>query len=532
MSDLSPIEEVVSAEVSAEVQTHAGTEKFRQQMGQISRQSSVFFAGTVFTAAAAYLFKVYLARFLGAEALGIYALGMTLVGLASAFNALGLPQSALRFVAAYSATGKTDLLGGFLIRSTLLLSASNLLFGGAMVFGGRWIAIHLYHTPALSQYIYLFALIMAFGTMNVFLGQVLAGYKDVAKRTLITNFIGTPAMMALTIPLVFWGLGLWGYLSAQVVSAVLITVLLAAVARKLTPQRARSPLLWSVPLEKQVVWFSAASLGMVFLQYLAAQTDKILIGVYLNARDVGIYAVAMGLVAFVPSVLQAVNQIFAPTIAELYACGDHALLSRIFQTLSKWVLGLTLPLIIMILIFAHPLMRIFGHDFEIGASSLIAGTLGELVDCGVGSVGFLLLMSGNERRLLRIQSVMVAGIVVLNLLLIPRWGIAGAAIGSAVANAITNFWCLSEVNRILGLFPYTRSHLRLLAPVTGSFAVLWLTRSMLGRVSHPAVVIGAGLAAAYAVFVGVALLFGLDSDDQLIARAIWGRLRGALPRVS
>src|ERR1035437_8737160 len=101
------------------------------------------------------------------------------------------------------------------------------------------------------------------------------------------------------------------------------------------------------------------------------------------------------------------------------------------------ILGLTIPLITMLLIFAHPLMRIFGRDFEAGWSVLVIGTLGELIDCGVGSVGFLLL-SGNERRLLRIQMMMSAGIVGFNLLLIPRWGIVGAAIASAITNIIAN----------------------------------------------------------------------------------------------
>lgn len=497
-------------------------------MGHISRQSSVFFLGTVFTAAAAYLFKVYLARTLGAEALGVYALGMTIVGLVSAFNALGLPQSAIRFVAAYSVTGKVKLLGGFLYRSFFLLLVSNLLLGGILVAAGRWIAVHIYHTPALSTYMGLFALIMVSGTMNLFFGQVLTGYKDVAKRTIITNFIGTPAMMVLTILLVAWGFGLWGYISAQVASAVLTMVLLTAVAWKLTPKQARAPSLWKVPFEQEVVSFSMASFGMIFLQFLMGQTDKILIGFYLNAREVGIYAVAMGLVAFVPSVLQAVNQIFAPTIAELHARGDYELLRRIFQTLTKWVLGLTLPLIIMLLIFARPFMRIFGHDFEIGWSVLIIGTLGELIDCAVGSVGFLLLMSGNERRLLRIQTITVAGTVILNLLLIPRLGIVGAAVASGVTNIVTNLWCLRVVHKILALSPYTRSYLRLLAPVTGSLTVLLLARSAL-HAFRPLFVMGASLILAYAVFGAIALLFGLDADDQLIANAVWARFRAAVP---
>jgi hypothetical protein len=78
---------------SEPVAVSADTQAFRTQMGHISRHSGVFFAGTMFTAAAGYLFKVYVARMLGAEALGIFTLGMTMVGLLGIFSAMGLPQS-------------------------------------------------------------------------------------------------------------------------------------------------------------------------------------------------------------------------------------------------------------------------------------------------------------------------------------------------------------------------------------------------------------------------------------------------------
>src|SRR6516162_1441346 len=79
-------------------------------------QSSVFFVGSIFTTATSYLFKVYVARILGAEQLGIYALGMTFVGFFGVFNALGLPQSAVRFVSAYMGSGQIEELRSFLFR--------------------------------------------------------------------------------------------------------------------------------------------------------------------------------------------------------------------------------------------------------------------------------------------------------------------------------------------------------------------------------------------------------------------------------
>ena len=240
---------------------------FRQQMGHISRHSAVFFAGTIFTAAAGYLFKIYLARVLGAEALGIYALGMTIVGLLGIFNALGLPYSAVRFVAAYSATGKFDLLRGFLVRSTALLLFFNLVLGGAVLLVGPWVAVHIYHTPALNRYLGLFALIMIFGALTGFLGQVLTGYRDVARRTVITSFIGNPLTMVFTLALVAAGLGLWGYIFAQAASAFVVIVLLVFAVWKLTPRAARAFSGGLASIEKDVISFSAVVFGMSFLEY-------------------------------------------------------------------------------------------------------------------------------------------------------------------------------------------------------------------------------------------------------------------------
>jgi O-antigen/teichoic acid export membrane protein len=304
-----------------------------------------------------------------------------------------------------------------------------------------------------------------------------------------------------------------------------VIILLMIAVWKLTPTAARAFARRLPPLEGEVISFSTVVFGVSFLEFLMSQADKILIGFYLNARQVGIYAVAAALVTFVPIVLQSVNQIFSPTIADLHARGQRELLGRIFQTLTKWILGLTLPLAAVMIIFAPALMRIFGRDFEVGWPILVIGTLGQLINCAVGSVGYLLLMSGNQRRLIRIQAIMTCVMVVLSLILIPAWGITGAAAGAALTNVFTNVWYLAEVRRTLGLFPYTKSYLRLLLPLFGNLAVLLLLKTALKTLHPEWVVIFAGLILAYLAFAAIALVFGLDADDRLLARAVWSRVR-------
>ena len=264
------------------------------------------------------------------------------------------------------------------------------------------------------------------------------------------------------------------------------------------------------------------------LGFVMSQADKILIGFYLNPRELGIYAMAAALVAFVPAVLQSVNQIFSPTIADLHARDQRELLGRLFQTLTKWILGLTLPLGCVIIVFARELMRIFGPEFEAGWPILIIGTLGQLINCGVGSVGYLLLMSGQQRRLIRIQAVMAVVMVGLSLLLIPRLGLTGAALGAAVTNAVSNVWYLREVRSKLGLSPYNRSYFRLLPPLAGNLCVLLLLRFALAGILPSWMTLAIVLVSAYLVFVVIALAVGLDKDDRLIAWALWSRVRGVV----
>ncbi|HZQ17427.1 MAG TPA: flippase [Terriglobales bacterium] len=501
---------------------------FRTRMGSITRQSFVYFAGTILTAAAGYFFKIYLARALGAEALGLYALGMTIVGFVGLFDTLGLPTAAARFVAAYSAKSESSRLIEFLRSGVVLLVALNVLLGTVILIVGPWLATHFYHSPELGHYFWAFAAIMGLGVLNVFLGQVMGGYKDVARRTLVTHFIGTPTNIAVAVLLISMGFGLSGYLFAQVIAATLVLGLLGFFVSRMTPGLASRKTgwrgLWPVRFERHVVSFSAAAAGMTALQFAFGQADVIVLGHYVSARQVGIYAVAMALVGFVPVALDSVNQIFSPMISELHTAGNRSLLQQLYSTLTKWIVVLTFPLVLTLIFFPRELMSIFGPAFELGAGVLVLGTIGQLFNCSVGSVGYLLLMSGNQKELIRIQATTAALLIGLNLLLIPRMGIMGAAVAVMTSTITTNVWGLISVRRLLNIFPYHTGHLRLLLPaVTTAGCVFVLSRAALAF-ARPWEVAGIGLILSYAMFLGAISLVAFEDADRELARLAWGRI--------
>jgi O-antigen/teichoic acid export membrane protein len=500
--------------------------QFRRQMGTISRHSAVFLLGTVFTSAIGYAFKVYLARTLGAESLGIYTLGMTMVGFLGVFNALGLPQAAVRFVAAYSGQNQSEKLRIFLRWSLLVLFASTLFFGGFLLLAGPTVAVRFYHTPALIPYLRLFALIMTLGVFTTFLSQVLTGYHQVARRTAIVSFVGSPLTMVFTLLLAALGWGLRGYIAAQIGSAVFVLVLLGFSVWRLTPKSEGPPVSPDYSIRGEVVTFSATVFGTGFLEYLLSQADGVLIGYFRSAREIGIYAVTGALVTFVPVILQSVNQIFSPMIASLHARGESEMLKRIFQTLTKWIIGLTLPLAGVMIVFASQIMHIFGSAFEPGWPVLVIGTIGQVINCSVGSVGFLLLMSGHQGTLIRVEAAMAVVMIALNLALVPRWGIVGAAVAAAVTTALMNLWYLIKVRQKLRIIPYTSSYRRMVVPALTLCLALVIAKGGLRQVHPDWLAVGLGLAFAYVAFLAVALFSGLDDDDRLIVDAVRARLLG------
>jgi O-antigen/teichoic acid export membrane protein len=176
------------------------------------------------------------------------------------------------------------------------------------------------------------------------------------------------------------------------------------------------------------------------------------------------------------------------------------------------------------IVFSRVLMRIFGHDFEAGWVILVIGAAGQMVNCATGSVGYLLLMSGNEKRLVTIQLVMAVVTVTLCLLFVPPWGVAGAAIAAAVGNAGANALCLWEVKRKLGLFPYNRTYWSFALPSAITLAATIGLRIGLRSVNANIAVVVLSTAITYALFLGAVLLSGLDADDRLVAYAVRSRL--------
>jgi len=182
-----------------------------------------------------------------------------------------------------------------------------------------------------------------------------------------------------------------------------------------------------------------------------SRVDLLIVGLTLSAAQTGVYAAVARAASLVSFVLYAVNAVTAPRIAPLHRAGDRAGLQRLVTLATALSLSLALGMALGMIVFAGPLLRLFGAEFVRGREALIILTLGHFANAATGPVNELLHLTVHQRAGGVIALGGVALSVALNLALIPRWGIEGAAVGTALAMVAQNVALYLFVRRKLGI---------------------------------------------------------------------------------
>ncbi len=181
------------------------------------------------------------------------------------------------------------------------------------------------------------------------------------------------------------------------------------------------------------VWARSA-LPMIFLTGVGAlfsQAGTLILGSIKGASTVGLYGVADKGAELLSFVLVAQNAAFASTVASLYAAGDTERLQRLTTKIARWTLLATLPLALLFIGFGYwYLLYLYGPQFTQAYRALAILSFGQVVNVATGLNGMLLIMTGHEGNAATVVGVGAATNIGLNLLLVPTWGMEGAAVAN------------------------------------------------------------------------------------------------------
>ena len=172
-----------------------------------------------------------------------------------------------------------------------------------------------------------------------------------------------------------------------------------------------------------------------------------------QSEPAGIYAVASRFAMLISFGLKSVNAIMAPLISQLHATGRMPELQRLVSRSARMIFVFTVTACAALFLGGEWALGLFGDEFRAGNDVLRLLLLSQAVNALPGSVGHLLTMTGSQRLAAWIAGSGALANVVLNIVLIPLWGIVGAAVATAVSTVGWNVAAVIAVRRRLGVNP-------------------------------------------------------------------------------
>ncbi len=398
--------------------------------------------------AVAYLMQVLLARWMGVEQYGVYEYVISIGTFLGFLAGLGLPNCLLRYIPKYSVGEDWGKLRGIIWGSWRYVFLSGICLAVvSVVFLLGW---ERYGANNIDLNSFLLGMVL------IPLWALARHQREMSRGIKLMNLAYLPTIVFPLLAIAggfYYRQDLSSTGAIAIVAASLLLVLTSQLlffARQL-PAKCSS----EAPIYLRQEWFAVA-LPLLFNDsafVLLSQTDTIMTGAILGTFQVGIYGAAFKTAAGVSFVLLGVNAIAAPMFATLHTQGDYEGLQSLTSTVARWMFYPTLAFALVLILVGDRVLGLFGAEFVAARWSMTVLILGQLVNVGAGSVGYLMEMTGHHRQCAMVLGCSAMLNLLLNAILIPLWGILGAAIATATTMALWNIWLHHLVVKYLGVKP-------------------------------------------------------------------------------
>ena len=403
-----------------------------------------------------FFFTLALAKILGPADLGLYFLGATVCEFVTIFSNFGLQYGATRFVAIYQGLDDPQRMKGTVLSAAFLGLLASLLTGGTLFLSADLIASSLFHKPALGLVIRLLSVSIPFEClMKVFTASAL-GLKRMEHTAYIEHLAWNGLRLALALFFTCWlHLGLRGVALAYVASSVISAGLAFYYVNKLIPLIKMQ----TIPIfeVKKLLRFSIPMLLSTFVHDLMMKEDVLMLGYFVSAAEIGIYSVAVKILGLAEVIFQTFRPIFNPIVAELFERKEFGKLSHLLKLITRWDIMMSCPIFLCFWLFPGFLLNIFGKGFVGGANCLRLLAIASVADSISSYPSSIIFMSG--RSYISLMNNFIALLInfVLNYLLMPGYGIIGAALATIAAVVAVALLRVGILYYLMRIQPLSRS---------------------------------------------------------------------------
>jgi len=434
-----------------------------RHFSEVLKGSALSFGIKILTVILGLITNYIIANYYGAEVIGTLAFLMSIMTIASMITLMGMDVSVLRLIPPLLVQKKFSRIRDIIKIKFIFIMSLSVIVSILIYFSSSLITDVIFNKPNLTVLISLISYFIFFQVVGKFTISTIRALKNI-KAFLILQFLPSIINLLILLSITISFYNLYNPIYSQITTQVIIAIISLLFLRKhLNSYKADNCREDTISL-KEIVAISFPMFLTSAMQMVVLQTDILMLSSMSTLTNVGIYSIVMKLALLTSFIINSVNTIVAPKFSELYYNNQLNELKKVSKKSTKLVFFATIPVTIVLILFSDKLLSIFGDKFIAGSFALILLAIGQLVNAMAGSVGYFLNMTGHQKTLNKIVLFGALCNVILNILLIPNYGIEGAAFASMSSMIIWNIIASVYIKKQFGFYisyiPFIKSYIK------------------------------------------------------------------------
>ncbi len=421
-------------------------------VNKIAKGSLIIFISKLVDAIVAVVFSVLLARMLGVNTYGFIASTIGVATVLGLFAKLGITEATAKYVSEHLAKREKQKLKNIIQSAVLIETLLGLLTAFFCFIFAEPLAVIIFNKPTLvTPFRIISGMIFFIAISNIFTGIFLGYYR--MELFVTASIIGQIVRLITSITLVWFGYGLvgaiLGFVVGSAVNSIIGLMLFIIIIYPSIPKRTSKPLPIRAGLSK-LIHFGLPLVVLGGMMIIYQWTDTLCLTVFTEVKYISWYNIAFGMVAMTMVFSQTLNTTFFPIVSELNAKKKHQTLLKAYHLLIKILAHITNILIIgMIALSPQIIILLYGAEYLPAAYPfLILAVWGLIRPFGILS-GAIPIGMGKTKINAKVAVLTAGSNLILNLILIPFYGMIGAAIATTTSYILGTVVLLNITSKLL-----------------------------------------------------------------------------------
>ena len=485
---------------------------------KIAKESTISFVGIGYGQFVRYLFTALLARLVGVQYLGIYSLGNSITNIAGVLSKVGTDVGLMRYVSRRDIEKDRESIK-MNIRSVLKMGlVFSIIIMLAQILLSKWLVENVFHESSLLRIVLIvYALSIPFTAIMMIATFATQGFQ-LLKYKVFVEYILNPTVLIVSM--------IFMYFAFSSELAIILPTLLTGIIGFIVANYFIKKIIGvnilnigNIGFNKEILIYSLPIMFTMILGSLLHWMDILMLGYFTSTETVGLYHPAVRTAGLQQSILIAFAGIFAPMFSKYFAQDNFTGMHYIYKLVTRWILTLVIPVFILIILFSTKIMLLFGADFIQSSEALIILSIGTSIFAIFGVSSTALVVSGYQK--LNLVNALVATIlnICLNIILIPKYGIVGAAWATVSSMTFIAMARIIETRIFLKINPF---NIKVLKPILAgilTYGILQYIKPNL-MAYHTIITLMLSIIIILVIYGVLLLLFKFDDDDKDFLRSL------------